>query len=49
MCGVLPTTVALFAALALGASRAELVGYTHSGTVSGDLERVVGYAGAIVA
>lgn len=49
MCGVLPTTVALFAALALGATRAELVGYTHSGKVSGDLERVVGYAGAIVA
>lgn len=49
MCGVLPTTVALFAALALGARRAELVGYTHSGKVSGDLERVVGYAGAIVA
>lgn len=49
MCGVLPTTVALFAALALGATRAELVGYTHSGKVSGDLQRVVGYAGAIVA
>lgn len=49
MCGVLPTTVALFAALALGATRAELVGYTHSGRVTGDLGRVVGYAGAIVA
>ncbi|HEY8377004.1 MAG TPA: AmmeMemoRadiSam system protein B [Nannocystis sp.] len=48
MCGVLPTTVALFAALALGATRAEFVGYTHSGRVTGDDRRVVGYAGAIV-
>lgn len=48
MCGVLPTTVALFAALALGATTAELVGYTNSGRVSGDDDRVVGYAGAIV-
>lgn len=48
MCGVIPTTVALVAALALGAETAELVGYTHSGTVSGDERRVVGYAGAIV-
>lgn len=48
MCGVLPTTVALFAALGLGATEAELVGYTHSGVVTGDADRVVGYAGAIV-
>lgn len=48
MCGVLPTTIALFAALDLGATTAELVGYTHSGRVSGDLRRVVAYAGAIV-
>lgn len=48
MCGVLPTTIALFAAVALGATSAELVGYTHSGRVSGDMRRVVGYAGAIV-
>lgn len=49
MCGVLPTTVALIAALALGATRAEMVGYTHSGRVTGDHRRVVAYAGAIVA
>lgn len=49
MCGVLPATVALVAARELGATRAELVGYTHSGQVSGDLDRVVGYAGAVVA
>ena len=45
MCGVIPTTVALFAARALGARDAELVRYGHSGQVSGDHDRVVGYAG----
>lgn len=48
MCGVVPTTVALFAALALGAREAELVRYGHSGQISGDHDRVVGYAGAVV-
>ncbi|MCA9659834.1 MAG: AmmeMemoRadiSam system protein B [Myxococcales bacterium] len=48
MCGYLPATVALYAALAQGARHAELVGYTNSGEVSGDFERVVGYAGALV-
>lgn len=48
MCGVLPTTVALFAARALGASEAELVRYGHSGERSGDYDRVVGYAGVLV-
>ncbi len=48
MCGVLPTTVALFAARALHAREAELVRYGHSGEHSGDLERVVGYAGVLV-
>jgi AmmeMemoRadiSam system protein B len=48
MCGVLPTTVALFAACALGATETELVRYGHSGERSGDLERVVGYAGVLV-
>jgi hypothetical protein len=38
----------LTAALALGATRAELVRYATSGDVSGDYERVVGYAGIIV-
>ncbi|MEM7152917.1 MAG: AmmeMemoRadiSam system protein B [Myxococcota bacterium] len=45
MCGVIPTTVALFAARALGAREAQLVRYGHSGQVSGDHDRVVGYAG----
>jgi MEMO1 family protein len=48
MCGVRPTTVALFAARSLGATRAELVRYGHSGERSGDDARVVGYAGVVV-
>ncbi|MBX3469292.1 MAG: AmmeMemoRadiSam system protein B [Planctomycetes bacterium] len=48
MCGVRPTTVALQAARRLGATRAELVRHGHSGEVSGDDRRVVGYAGVVV-
>ncbi len=48
MCGVLPTTVLLVAALELGASQAELVAYTHSGQVTGDDREVVAYAGLLV-
>jgi AmmeMemoRadiSam system protein B len=48
MCGVMPTTAALGAALALGAETAELVEYTTSARASGDSRRVVGYAGIIV-
>jgi len=48
MCGVAPTVIMLSAARAAGASRAELVCYTHSGEVSGDMNEVVGYASAIV-
>jgi AmmeMemoRadiSam system protein B len=49
MCGYIPTTVALVAARALGAQRADLVRYGNSGDVSGDYGQVVGYAGAIAA
>jgi AmmeMemoRadiSam system protein B len=49
MCGVVPATVMLFAARELGATRAELTGYAHSGEVNGDHSRVVGYAGVLVA
>lgn len=49
MCGVIPTTIALVAALKLGALRAELVRYADSGETSGDQERVVGYAGLVIA
>lgn len=48
MCGIMPTTVALVAALELGAETAELVRYTDSGEASGDTRQVVGYAGLIV-
>jgi AmmeMemoRadiSam system protein B len=48
MCGVIPATVALVAALELGAQRSRLVRYTNSGEVSGDFNRVVGYAGMVI-
>jgi hypothetical protein len=48
MCGVVPTTVVLAAARALGALRAEVLAYANSGDVSGDYARVVGYAAARV-
>ncbi len=49
MCGIVPATVMLVAAKALGATRAELVRYANSGEVNGDTRQVVGYAGVIVA
>lgn len=48
MCGVLPTVIMLRAALALGATRAELVAYANSGDVTGDQREVVGYAGVVI-
>jgi len=48
MCGVGPVASALFAAISLGASGAELVNYSNSGDVTGDNSEVVGYAGLIV-
>ncbi|MCL2790769.1 MAG: AmmeMemoRadiSam system protein B [Desulfobulbus sp.] len=48
MCGVVPTTIALLAALELGATRSELVRYTDSGEASGDTRQVVGYAGLVI-
>jgi AmmeMemoRadiSam system protein B len=48
MCGFGPAVAMLTACKALGASRAELVKYTNSGEVSGDLEKVVGYAGIVI-
>lgn len=48
MCGIMPATIALLVALGLGATRAELVRYTDSGEVSGDVAQVVGYAGLII-
>jgi len=48
MCGVVPTTVALVAALGLGAKACRLVRYATSGDITGDYSRVVGYAGFIL-
>jgi AmmeMemoRadiSam system protein B len=48
MCGFGPAVAMLTACNALGATRAELVKYTNSGEVSGDLEKVVGYAGIVI-
>jgi AmmeMemoRadiSam system protein B len=48
MCGVGPAAAMLFAAAVLGASEAELVKYATSADTSGDIARVVGYAGIVV-
>jgi hypothetical protein len=48
MCGVVPAAVMLVAAKELGASQAELVDYTTSGEVTGDLSDVVAYAAVSV-
>lgn len=48
MCGRVPAAAVLHAARLLGATRAEVVDYTHSGMVTGDDGQVVGYAGVIV-
>jgi MEMO1 family protein len=47
MCGFGPAVSALTAAAALGATTAQLVRYATSAEVSGDYDRVVGYAGVI--
>jgi AmmeMemoRadiSam system protein B len=49
MCGLGPTVAMLTAACKLGAASAELVKYATSGDISADLDRVVGYAGLIIA
>ena len=48
MCGYAPSTAMLYAAKALGATKAELVNYMTSGDVSGDYSHVVGYAGVVI-
>jgi AmmeMemoRadiSam system protein B len=47
MCGARPTAVALAYAKAHGGAIPELVGHTTSAQVSGDYDRVVGYAGVV--
>jgi len=48
MCGRAPAATVLAAARALGATRAEVVDYRHSGWVSGDNSQVVGYGGVVI-
>lgn len=48
MCGRAPTAAVLAAARALGAARAEVVDYRHSGWVTGDESAVVGYGGVVI-
>jgi MEMO1 family protein len=48
MCGINPVTVMLLCAKKLGATEAQLVKYMTSGEVSGNMEKVVGYAGMII-
>ena len=48
MCGFGPAVAMLTAARQLGAKSAELVKYATSGDISGDRNRVVGYAGVVV-
>lgn len=48
MCGFIPSTVMLYASIALGAKEARLIKYATSGDVSGDYGHVVGYAGITV-
>ena len=48
MCGVAPAVAGLEAARGLGAKRAELVAYGHSGERTGDDTEVVAYAGVAV-
>ena len=48
MCGYGPTISVMEACRRLGSSSAELIGHTHSGMVTGDDSRVVGYAGLVI-
>ncbi len=48
MCGYGPAVAVIEAARRLGARRAELVQYTHSGRITGDDSSVVGYAGMVI-
>ncbi|HEY3360555.1 MAG TPA: MEMO1 family protein [Methanosarcina sp.] len=48
VCGYGPISAMLIASQKLGANRAELLNYSNSGDVSGDMNAVVGYAAIIV-
>lgn len=48
MCGIIPATIALIASKLLGAKKSELITHSTSGPVSGDFQRVVGYASFLI-
>jgi AmmeMemoRadiSam system protein B len=48
MCGSAPATAGLHALKRLGATRAEVIAYGHSGETSGNMHEVVGYAGLLI-
>jgi AmmeMemoRadiSam system protein B len=48
MCGRAPVATVLAATQALGATRADVVDYRHSGWVTGDESQVVGYGGVVI-
>ncbi|MDH5541863.1 MAG: AmmeMemoRadiSam system protein B [Nitrospinota bacterium] len=48
LCGVSSVSTLLWAAGEMGATKAELVEYANSGDITGDLDRVVGYASFII-
>jgi AmmeMemoRadiSam system protein B len=48
MCGRAAAATVIAAARALGSTQAEVVDYRHSGWVTGDEARVVGYGGVVI-
>ncbi|MFH0791480.1 MAG: AmmeMemoRadiSam system protein B [Candidatus Omnitrophota bacterium] len=48
MCGYAPALVMLASSKLLGAKKAELIKYQTSGDITGDYDRVVGYAGIVI-
>lgn len=48
MCGVIPATIGLLLSKKMGVSDAKLLMHRTSGAVSGDYDRVVGYAGILI-
>jgi AmmeMemoRadiSam system protein B len=48
MCGRIPAACACQMARLAGSTTGEVIAYSHSGAVSGDRDRVVGYAGVLL-
>jgi AmmeMemoRadiSam system protein B len=48
MCGAIPTAIMLLTVKEMGARKARLIEYADSGTRTGDIFEVVGYAGVII-